>query len=133
MAAVADAPLYGRTYQQFVAYLQEPSETATILSPKQYAAALKIDLQELADQAHVHRNTIRRAPHSKAVQDYMHQMLRVIKAAVDVNGDVYSALFWYRNEPLAQFDCKTAETLVAGRRADDVVRFLTSMQAGAAG
>ncbi|MGC4062242.1 MAG: DUF2384 domain-containing protein [Aquabacterium sp.] len=134
MSTVADAPLYGRTYQQFVAYLQEPGEIAPVLSPKQYVAALKIDLQDLADQAHIHRSTIVHAPHSKAVQDYMRQMLRVIKAAVDLNGDdVYNALFWYRNEPLTPFDYKTAETLVADRRADDVVRFLTSLQAGAAG
>jgi len=133
MAAVADAPFYGRTYQQFVTFLQEPGESAPVLSPKQYIAALKIDLQDLADQAHVHRNTIGRAPHSKAVQDYLRQTLRVIKAAVDLNGDVYNALFWYRNEPLAPFDYKTAETLVADGRADDVVRFVTSLQAGAAG
>ncbi len=133
MAAVADAPLYGRTFQQFVMFLQEPGEIAPVLSPKQYAAALKIDLQDLADQAHVHRNTIGRAPHSKAVQEYLRQTLRVIKAAVDLNGDVYDALFWFRNEPLAPFDYKTAETLVADGRADDVVRFVTSLQAGAAG
>ena len=133
MAAVADAPLYGRTYQQFVAFLQEPGESAPVLSPKQFVVALSIDLQDLANQARVHRNTIGRAPHSKAVQDYLRQALRVIKAAVDLNGDVYTALFWYRNEPLAPFDYKTAETLVADGRADDVVRFVSSLQAGAAG
>ena len=133
MAAAADVPFHGRTYSQFVAFLREPGETAPVLSPKQYAAALKIDLQDLADQARVHRNTIGRAPFSKGVQDYLRQALRVIKAAVDLNGDVYDALFWYRNEPLAPFDYKTAEMLVADGRADDVVGFVSSLQAGAAG
>ena len=106
---------------------------APVLSAKKYIAALAIDLQDLADQARVHRNTLSRAPTSKAVQDYLRQALRVIKAAVDLNGDVYNALFWFRNEPLAPFDYKTAETLVADGRADDVVRFVTSLQGGAAG
>lgn len=133
MAVVMDAPIYGHTYAQFVAFLREPGEAAPVLSPKRYVAAMKIDLQDLADQARVHRNTIGRAPNSKAVQDFLRQTLRVIKAAVDLNGDVMNALFWYRNEPLAPFDYKTAETLVGEGRADDVVRYVSSLAAGAAG
>ena len=132
-AAAANAPFYGHTYAQFVTFLREPGEDAPVLSPKRYVAALKIDLQDLADQAGVHRNTLSRAPFSKAVQDYMRQMLRVIKAAADLNGDMMNALFWYRNEPLAPFDYKTAESLVAAGRADDVVRYVSALEAGAAG
>lgn len=133
MATLMDAPLYGHTYAQFVAFLREPGDVAPVLSPKRYVTALKIDLQDLADQARVHRNTIGRAPHSKAVQDFLRQTLRVIKAAVDLNGNVPNALFWYRNEPLAPFDYKTAETLVSEGRADDVVHYVSSLEAGAAG
>jgi hypothetical protein len=133
MAALMDAPHCGQTYAQFVAFLREPGEVAPVLSPKRYVAALKIDLQDLADQARVHRNTIGRAPNSKAVQDFLRQALRVIKAAVDLNGDVMEALFWFRNEPLAPFDYKTAETLVGEGRTDDVVRYVSSLEAGAAG
>jgi len=133
MSSVMDGPAYGHTYAQFVAYLREPGEVAPVLSPKRYATALQIDLQDLADQARVHRNTIGRAPNSKAVQDFLRQTLRVIKAAIDVNGDVVNALFWFRNEPLAPFAYKTAETLVGEGRTDDVVRYLSSLEAGAAG
>lgn len=126
-------PIYGHTYAQFVAFLREPGDASPVLSPKQYAAALKIEIQEIAKQAHVHRNTISRAPYSKAVQDYLRQTLRVIKAAIDVNGDVNNALFWYRNEPLAPFDYKTAEALVSEGRADDVVRFVCALDVGVTG
>lgn len=81
----------------------------------------------------MHRNTNGRAPNSKAVQDFLRQTLRVIKAAVDLNGEVSNDLFWYRNEPLAPFDYKTAEMLVGEGRADDVVRFVSSLAAGATG
>lgn len=133
MATTANAPIYGHTYSQFVEFLREPGEDAPVLSPKRYVSALNIDMQDLADQARVHRNTIGRAPNSKAVQAYLRQALRVIKAAADLNGDVMNALFWYRNEPLAPFGYKTAEHLVGEGRTDDVLRFLGSLEAGAAG
>lgn len=132
-APVAQAPIYGQTYQQFVAFLREPGEHAPLLSARQYAAALQIDLQDLADQARVHRNTIERAPASKGVQEYLRQALRVIKAATDLNGEVKSALFWYRNEPLATFGYKTAETLLTEGRADDVLQYMSSLESGASG
>lgn len=59
--------------------------------------------------------------------------MRVIRAATDLSGDLPRALFWYRNEPLAVFDYQTAETLVSAGRVDDVVRYVASLQAGAAG
>jgi hypothetical protein len=42
-------------------------------------------------------------------------------------------LFWYRNEPLSVSGYKTAETLVSEGRADDLLRYVTSIQASAAG
>ncbi len=77
---------------------------------------MHIDLQMLAEQAHVHRNTISRAPGSRGVQDFLRE-----------------ALFWYRNEPLSVFGYKTAERLVSEGRADDLLRYIASIQVGAAG
>jgi hypothetical protein len=58
----------------------------------------------------------------------------VLRAASDVAaGDIKRAIFWFRNEPLREFEYKTAETLVADGRADDVIRLLESYDAGAAG
>ncbi|WP_246793851.1 DUF2384 domain-containing protein [Burkholderia perseverans] len=121
------------SFEAFLNSLREPDTLAPVLSARRYVAALNIDLQTLADQAHVHRNTVARAPQSATVQQFLREAMRVIRAATDLSGDLPRALFWYRNEPLAVFDYQTAETLVSAGRVDDVVRYVASLQAGAAG
>ena len=86
-----------------------------------------------SSQAHVHRNTLSRAPASESVQRFMREALRVLRAADDLTGDVGRAIFWYRNEPLPSFNYKTAEQLVSEGRAEDVLRYVESLEAGAAG
>ena len=132
-AAVVDAPLLGGTFQHFVEFLREADTPAPLLSPKRFSQAMHIDLQTLAEQAHVHRNTISRAPGSRGVHNILREALRVIKAATDLNGDLNKALFWYRNEPLSVFGYKTAERLVSEGRTDDLLRYVASIEAGAAG
>lgn len=112
---------------------KDPESSAPVLSPKRFSQALHTDLQTLAEQAHVHRNTISRAPGSRGVQDFLREALRIIKAATDLTGDLHRALFWYRTEPLSVFGYKTAERLVSEGRTDDVLRYVTSLEAGAAG
>jgi hypothetical protein len=131
--AAAAAPEAQASYQQFVEFLREPELGGPLLSPKRFGEALHIDTQTLAEQAHVHRNTITRAPGSSSVQGFLREALRVIKAASDLSGDVNKALFWYRNEPLSAFGYRTAERLVSEGRADDVLRYVASLHAGAAG
>ncbi len=131
--ALLDAPMLGATYQQFLDFLKDPDTPAPVLSPRRFSQAMHIDLQTLAEQAHVHRNTISRAPGSRGVQDFLREALRVIKAATDLNGDLNRALFWYRNEPLSVFSYKTAERLVSEGRTDDLLRYVASIEAGAAG
>ena len=132
-AAVFDPLALGGTFQHFVDFLRETDTPAPVLSPKRFSQALHIDLQMLAEQAHVHRNTISRAPGSRGVQDFLREALRIIKAATDLNGDLNKALFWYRNEPLSVFGYKTAERLVSEGRTDDLLRYIASIEAGAAG
>jgi hypothetical protein len=81
----------------------------------------------------VHRNTLSRMPGSESVQCFLRDALRLIRAATDVSGDVSKALFWYRNEPLPVFGYKTAEQLVSEGRTEDVLRYVASLEAGAAG
>lgn len=131
--AVVEPPVLGRTYQQFVEFLKDPDVPAPVLSPKRFSQALHIDLRTLAEQAHVHRNTISRAPNSRGVQDFLREALRVIKAATDLTGDIDKALFWYRTEPLSVFEYKTPERLVSEGQTDDLVRYVASLEAGAAG
>jgi hypothetical protein len=132
-AAVIDPPMLDGTFQHFLEFLREPELPAPVLSPRRFSQALHIDLQTLAEQAHVHRNTITRAPASRGVQDYLRESLRIIKAATDLSGDVNKALFWYRNEPLSAFGFKTAETLVSEGRTEAVLKYVMSIEAGAAG
>jgi hypothetical protein len=132
-AAVIESPVLGGTYQHFIDFLKDPDEPAPVLSPKRFSQAMHIDLQTLAEQAHVHRNTISRAPGSRGVQDFLREALRVIKAATDLNGDLNKALFWYRNEPLSVFGYKTPERLVSEGRTDDLLPYMASLEAGAAG
>ena len=131
--AVIESPVLGATYQHFIEFLKDPAEPAPVLSPKRFSQAMHIDLQTLAEQAHVHRNTISRAPGSRGIQDFLREALRVIKAATDLNGDLNKALFWYRNEPLSVFSYRTAERLVSEGRTDDLLRYVASIEAGAAG
>jgi hypothetical protein len=131
--AVMETPSMGKTFEQFADFLREPEVAGPLLSPKRFCQALHIDLQTLAEQAHVHRNTASRSPGSPVVQDFLRQALRVIKAATYISGDLHKALFWYRNEPLSVFDYKTAERLVCDGRTDALVKYVVSLEAGAAG
>ena len=83
-AAVLTLPVMGATYRHFVDFLRDPDSPAPVLSPKRFSQAMHIDLQTLAEQAHVHRNTIACAPASRGVQDFLREALRVIKAATDL-------------------------------------------------
>ena len=132
-SAVIESPALGATFQHFIEFLREADTPAPMLSPKRFSQAMHIDLQMLAEQAHVHRNTISRAPGSRGVQEFLREALRIIKAATDLNGDLNKALFWYRNEPLSVFGYKTAERLVSEGRTDDLLRYIASIEAGAAG
>lgn len=133
-ANVADVPpVLGKDYEQLVEYLHDPDTPGPVLSPKRFSQALHIDLQTLAEQAHVHRNTISRAPDSQGVQRFLRDALKIIKAGTDISGDVSRALFWYRNEPLSVFGYKTAEQLVSEGRTEDVLHYVVSLEAGATG
>jgi hypothetical protein len=104
------------------------------LSPVKFINLMKIDLNTFATRAHVHRNTVSRAPGSTTVQEHIRQNVRVLKAVFDLNGgDVQKALVWFKNEPLREFEYKTAEAVVAEGRADDVIKLLEMYEVGAAG
>jgi hypothetical protein len=74
-----------------------------------------------------------RPPASESVKRFLREALRVIRAAADLSGDVDRALFWYRNEPLPPFGYKSAKQLVSEGRTEDLVRYIESLEAGAAG
>ncbi len=121
------------SFEHFIESLRDPASSTPTLSARAFGSALNIDLQTLAQQAHVHRNTISRMPNSEGVQRFLRQAVSVLRAATDMSGDVNRAMFWYRNEPLPVFGYKTAEQLVSDGRSEDVIRYVVSLEAGAAG
>jgi hypothetical protein len=129
--AASPAPVL--TYERFIEALRDPDVPGPVVSPRRFSEVMHIDLQTLAEQAGVHRNTIARAPTSSTVQRFLRDALRVIKAGTDVTGDVDRALFWYRNQPLAPFGYKTAEQLITAGRTEDLLTYMASLTAGAAG
>lgn len=120
-------------FDKFMASLREGDSDEPIISARRFATALHIDMQTLARLAHVHRNTVSRLAGSESVQKFLRDALRIIRAAADISGDVQRTLFWYRNEPLPTFDYKTAEWLVSEGRTEDLLRYITSLETGAAG
>lgn len=125
-------PVFDRDFDRFLDYLNDGSRSA-LISPKRFAKVCSIDLQSLAAAAHVHRNTVSRAPEAESIQGYMRASVRVMRAAADVADSVEKAIYWYRNNPLPAFDYKTAQQLVSEGRTDEVVRYLQSLQAGFSG
>jgi hypothetical protein len=132
-ATASTVPAFNKNFECFLDYLRDQEAGAAALSPRRFSEVFGMDIQTLATQAHVHRNTISRAPTSDSVQRFLREALRVIRAATDLSGDVNRALFWYRNEPLQPFGYKSAEQLVSDGRTEDLLRYIESLEAGATG
>ena len=133
MNSAGAIPVFERNFDQFLNYLQDIETGFASLSPKLYGQLLHLDMQTLASQAHVHRNTISRAPEAESVQRYLRESVRVIRAAADVAGSVEKAIFWFKNNPLPTFDYKTPQELVSEGRSEPLIRYIQSLQAGFAG
>ncbi len=117
--------------QPFVERFRE-SDTP-YLSPARIGEFFGFQIQELAERAHVHRNTPTARPHASQLQKYLQDMLRVLAMATEMSGDEKRAAFLLRNEPLRAFGYKTADILIQEGRADDIIAYLESLAGGAAG
>lgn len=119
---------------ELIAFLHDSSGGHQILSPLKFVEMMNMDIDSFAGNAHVHRSTVIRAPATESVQSHIRMSLQVLAAVAATSGDdLQAAIFWYRNEPLAPFDYRTAESLVAEGRAADVLNLLESFQAGFVG
>jgi hypothetical protein len=93
-----------------------------------------LDIDSFASNAHVHRSTVIRASAAESIQSHIHTSLQVLAAVTAASGgDLQDAVFRYRNQPLAPFNYKTAESLVAEGRAAEVVDLMTAYEAGFTG
>lgn len=128
MLNIFPLPELPNDFDSFIDYLRDPTLGMAALSPKRFVDALGMDLQTLAAQAHVHRNTVSRSPKSECVQRFLREALRVLRAAFDLCGDIRQAIFWYRNSPLADFQYHTAEQMVIGGYSEDVLNHIVRLE-----
>lgn len=115
----------------FAEQFREPD--TPYLSPARIGEFFGFQVQELAERAHVHRNTPTARPQAPQLQKYLQDMIRVLTVAAEMTGDEKRAAFLLRNEPLRAFGYKTADTLIQEGRADAVIAYLESLAGGAAG
>ena len=123
------------TFNQFLADLKARARQtkSPIISPRMFCLALGMDVHTLASRAHVHRVTVNRAQGAEKLQTYLRDAVRVMGAAADINGNFQDAAFWFRNEPISAFNFRTPEQLVSEGRAEDLLNYVQSLHAGAAG
>jgi hypothetical protein len=101
------------------------------VSPQRMSRRLRLPLAELAKLAHVHRNTFAQRPESPAVQKSLEPMIRILTAAEQLAGDADRAIIWFRHQPIAGYDGKTALELVEAGHADAVMAHLEDLRDGA--
>ena len=57
----------------------------------------------------------------------------MITAAAAITGDINRAIYWFRNEPIADYHQKTAAELIAGGDVEAVLSYLRDLENGARG
>lgn len=114
----------------FVDSLQEPR--TPYISPSRLSKALGVKIANLVELTGVHRNTLRN-PSSERLQGRMREMVKVISAAAELTGDLQKAIYWYRNEPIADYGHRTAAELVADGEMEAVLAYIRDLENGARG
>jgi hypothetical protein len=120
-----------RVVSRFMHSIQEPRKP--FISPVRFAKAAGVSVQALAALAGAHRNTVSQHPDSGRLQERLRDMVKAIVAAVGVTGDLGKAIYWFRNEPIADYRHQTAAELVAAGRLDAVLTYLEDLRNGASG
>lgn len=114
-------------------FLEALCENGTI-SPRLFADQFRVDLERLADLAHVPPVVISHVPESELLQDYMHNAASVISALLEVSDlDIERAITWFRHAPLIELGGATAERYVSQGRTAAVHAYVLNLTAGATG
>lgn len=101
------------------------------VSPQRMSRRLRLPLTDLAKLAHIHRNTLTQRPNSQLVQKSLEPVVRLLAAAEQLTGDSDRAIVWFRHQPIAGHDGRTAFELVEAGHADVVLAHLEDLQDGA--
>ncbi|MEC5218681.1 hypothetical protein RCH09_003655 [Actimicrobium sp. GrIS 1.19] len=131
IAVPASVPVFGQNFDALMNFLN--SEASPSISPKRFGLVFRVDMQTLAAQAHVHRNTVRLAPETETIQSHLREPVRVMRAAADISGSIEKAIYWFKNHPLPSFDYKTPQDIVSEKRTEALIKYIRSLQAGYTG
>lgn len=102
-----------------------------MISPRRVGDALHMSLAEVARLAKVHRNTLTQKPDSPIVQERLGEVARIIAAAAELmEADPHRAVVWFRHQPLAAFDGRTAAELTADGHGSAVLTHLEMLRDG---
>lgn len=111
-------------------FLEAVTDERYGVSPRRLSEALRIRVGELSRITHLHRNTLARSPGSPKVQDKLGEIAHIVALAAELTGDTARAVVWFRHQPLAGFDDKTAEQLVEDGQARAVLKHLEMLRDG---
>lgn len=114
----------------FVDSLHEPH--TPYLSPQRLSKAIGVKIADVADLTGLHRNALRN-PSTERLQARMREIVEVICAVIELNGDLGKAIYWYLNEPISAYGHRTAGELVAGGQVEAVLAYLRDLENGALG
>jgi hypothetical protein len=101
------------------------------VSPWRMSRRLRLPLADLAKLAHIHRNTLTQRPESQLVQKSLEPVVRILAAAEQLTGDPDRAIVWFRHQPIAGHDGRTALELIEAGHADAVLAHLEDLRDGA--
>lgn len=110
--------------------IREPQ--AAHISPKRLSAELDMSLTSLSEVLQVHRNTFRN-PKSESLQAKMRDIAGIVARASDLLGSQDKAVYWYRNQQIADYGGVTAEQLVTAGNIAAVTAYLDDIETGALG
>lgn len=111
--------------------LREPGTSR--LSASRVAHLFDLQLQELAELAKVHRNTLRVHPETPKLQKALRDLVRLLCAAQVLHPDLTRAVFLLKNTPVPTFGHETPLELMATDRVNDAVEYFESITAGYCG
>lgn len=117
--------------EQFFEWICEPDGSS--VSATRLAAALGLEVEELASIARVDPDELRLLPSSCRGQAAMLNIVRVVSALAEVDSDISRAMLMLRSTPVREFDNRSLLDVVREGRVDDAVAYLRSVSSGFAG
>ncbi|MFH6786931.1 MULTISPECIES: antitoxin Xre/MbcA/ParS toxin-binding domain-containing protein [Methylobacterium] len=116
---------------QFLGEVQEPRQS--YISSERFAERLGMSKMALAKVAGVHRNTLHANPNSEQLQDRLREITKILMSASELTGDIETATYWLKNEPIKDYRGKTPIELVASGHCEAVLAYIEDIKNGAIG